>query len=36
MLPIMIEQGASAERLQQLGVDTWEIWSCEEIGRAHV
>ncbi len=29
MLPIMIEQGVSAERLQQLGIDTWEIWSCE-------
>lgn len=28
MLPIMIEQGVSQERLQQLGVDTWDDWSC--------
>jgi len=29
MLPIMIEQGISPERLQQLGVDGWELWSSE-------
>lgn len=29
MLPIMVEQHPSQERLEQLGVAGWPIWSCE-------
>ena len=29
MLPIMIEQNPSHERLDTLGVSEWPIWSCE-------
>ena len=29
MLPIMVEQKPSRERLEQVGVFSWPIWSCE-------
>lgn len=29
MLPIMLEQQPSQERLEQLGVEQWPLWSCE-------
>lgn len=29
MLPIMVEENPSAERLAALGTDRWELWSCE-------
>jgi len=29
MLPIMVEQDPTAERLEQLGVLGWPVWSCE-------
>lgn len=29
MLPIMVEQQPSHERLAQLGVFSWPVWSCE-------
>ncbi len=28
MLPIMVEQKSPAERLEQLGVLSWPVWSC--------
>lgn len=28
MLPIMVEQGACQERLEQLGVRLWPVWNC--------
>lgn len=29
MLPIMVEQNPTPERLEQLGVVDWPLWSCE-------
>lgn len=29
MLPIMVEQRPSRERLEQLGVESWPVWGCE-------
>lgn len=29
MLPIMVERKPSPERLEQLGVLSWPVWSCE-------
>ena len=29
MLPIMVEQNPSRERLEALGVFSWPIWGCE-------
>ena len=29
MLPIMVEQHPSQQRLEQLGVAQWPVWSCE-------
>ena len=29
MLPIMVEQEPTRERLEQLGVFGWPVWSCE-------
>jgi hypothetical protein len=29
MLPIMVEQQPADERLEQLGVRDWAVWSCE-------
>lgn len=29
MLPIMVEQNPSSERLEALGVFNWPIWSCD-------
>jgi uncharacterized protein len=29
MLPIMVEQQPADERLEQLGVKDWAVWSCE-------
>ncbi len=29
MLPVMVEQGPDRTRLEQLGVFSWPVWSCE-------